>query len=144
MEGLIDLNRPADGQVVRIWEWLGKLIDYLGVEGVSSEESEEENHRTVYRVKIMNWRRDMMEYLELIDKQRHQIPGLFRNAGSKGVDKRRGQGAGFLHSEREAVKRLPRTLYNDRWFESIGDQGQLTLKVSKQRFDWLRIHGRML
>ena len=48
MEGLIDLNRPADGQVVRIWEWLGKLIDYLGVDGMSSEESEEENHRTVY------------------------------------------------------------------------------------------------
>lgn len=110
---------------------------------MSSEESEEENHHTVYRVKILIWRRDITEYLDLIDKQRHQIPGLFSNSGSKGVVKRRGQGAGFLNSDREAVKKLPRSLYDDRWFDSLGGQRQIMLRVPKERFEWLRIHTQM-
>lgn len=143
MEGIIELKRGANAADLKVWDWLNKMLDYLEVEGMSSEESEEENHRTVYRVKIMTWRRDITDYLSLIDKQRNLIPGLFSNSGSKGVTKSRGQGAGFLISERAAVKGLPRALYDDRWFHSIGEQRQLTLKVSKQRFEWLQIHAQM-
>ena len=85
----------------------------------------------------------MVKYLDLIDAQRQQVPGLFSNAGSKGVDKRRGRGSGFLISERNPVKKLPLTLYDERWFESVGQQGQLMLKVSQQRFEWLQIHSRV-
>ena len=134
------MNSPIDASEIKIWEWLKKVLDFLGVDGMSSEESEEENNRTVFRVKIMYWRRDMVKYLDLIDAQRQQVPGLFSNAGSKGVDKRRGRGSGFLISERNPVKKLALTLYDERWFESVGQQGQLMLKVSQQRCEWLQIH----
>lgn len=139
----MELNSPSNASEVKIWEWLSKVLDHLGVDGMSSEESEEENNRIVFRVKIMYWRRDMMQYLDLIDAQRQKVPGLFSNSGSKGVDKRRGQGVGFLISERNPVKKLPRSFYDNRWFGSLGEQGQLMLKVSKQRFEWLQIHARM-
>ena len=137
------MNSPINASEIKIWEWLNKVLDFFGVDGMSSEESEEENNRTVFRVKIMYWRRDMVKYLDLIDAQRQQVPGLFSNAGSKGVDKRRGRGSGFLISERNPVKKLPLTLYDERWFESVGQQGQLMLKVSQQRFEWLQIHSRV-
>ena len=137
------MNTPTNASELGVWEWLSKMLDYLGTDGMSSEESEEENHRTVFRVKIMYWRRDVVKYLDLIDEQRHKVSGLFSNAGSKGVDKRRGRGNGFLISERSPVKKLPRVLYDDRWFESLQEQGQLLLKVSQHRFEWLQIHAQM-
>ena len=82
------MNSPINASEIKIWEWLNKVLDFFGVDGMSSEESEEENNRTVFWVKIMYWRRDMVKYLDLIDAQRQQVPGLFSNAGSKGVDKR--------------------------------------------------------
>ena len=82
------MNSPIDASEIKIWEWLNKVLDFLGVNGMSLEVSKEENNCTVFQVKIMYWRRDMVKYLDLIDAQRQQVPGLFSNAGSKGVDKR--------------------------------------------------------
>lgn len=143
VEGIIELKTSARSNDLKIWQWLEKMLKYLDVEGMSSEESEEENHRTVYRVKVMTWRRDITEYLDMIDKQRIRMPGLFSRSGSKGVHKVRGQGAGFLTSARDPMRRLPRVLYDNDWFESIGEQRQLMLKVSRTQFEWLRIHGGM-
>ena len=82
------MNSPIDASEIKIWEWLNKVLDFLGVNGMSLEVSKEENNCTVFQVKIMYWRRDMVKYLDLIDAQQQQVPGLFSNAGSKGVDKR--------------------------------------------------------
>ena len=126
---------------LKIWKWLKEMLNYLDVAGMSSEESNEENRRPIYRIKIMTWRRDISRYLDMIDNQRLRFPGLYSNAGSKGVPKVRGQGSEFLNTTRDPVKNLPRVLYDDKWFNAIGEQRQLMLKVSKRRFEWLQIHA---
>ena len=139
MEGIIELKRASNSGDLKIWEWLFRVLEYLGVDGMSSEESSVENNRVVYRVKIMAWRRDITDCLNMIDKQRHLIPGLFSNSGSKGVAKQRGGGPVFLVLDRAPVLKLPHAFYNDAWFNSIGERRQLTLKVSKERFEWLKV-----
>ena len=59
--------RTAEGNL-HIWQWLGNLIEYLGSNGMSSEDTDIGIDRK-YRVKILLWRRNMDQYLELIDKQ---------------------------------------------------------------------------
>ena len=81
------MNTPTNTSELGVWEWLSKILDYLGTNGMSTEESEEENHHTVFQVKIMYWRRDVGKYLNLIDAQQHKVSGLFSNARSKGVGK---------------------------------------------------------
>ena len=144
MEGIIELKRASNSGDLKVWEWLFRVLEYLGVDGMSSEESSVENNRVVYRVKIMAWRRDITDCLNMIDKQRHLIPGLFSNSGSKGVAKQRGGGPGFLVLDRAPVLKLPRAFYDDAWFNSIDERRQLTLKVSKERFEWLKVHAQMI
>ena len=134
------MNSSTRNSELKIWKWLDEVLNYLGVDGMSSEESDKENHRTIYRIKIMTWHRDITEYMDMIDNQRHKFPGLYSNSGSKGAVKVRGQGIGYLNSTRDPVEKLPHALYNEEWFNAIGEQRQLMLKVSKKRFEWLQIH----
>ena len=131
VEGIIELKQASNSGDLKVWELLFRVLEYLGVDGMSSEESSVENNQVVYQVKIMAWQRDIMDCLNLIDKQCHLIPGLFSNSGSKGVAKQRGGGPGFLVSDRALVLKLPHAFYNDTWFNGIGEWRQLTLKVSK-------------
>ena len=59
--------RTAEGDL-HIWQWLENLIEYLGSNGMSSEDTDIGIDRK-YRVKILLWRHNMDQYLELIDKQ---------------------------------------------------------------------------
>ena len=51
-----------------IWQWLEQLLRWLGTEGMSSEDTDIGIDRK-YRVKMVIWRRNMDEYLEMIDNQ---------------------------------------------------------------------------
>ena len=59
--------QTAEGDL-HIWQWLENLIEYLGSNGMSSKDMDIGIDRK-YRVKILLWRRNMDQYLELIDKQ---------------------------------------------------------------------------
>ena len=60
MEGIIELKQASNSGDLKVWEWLFRVLEYLGVDGMSSEESSVENNRIVYQVKIMAWWRDIM------------------------------------------------------------------------------------
>ena len=59
--------RTAEGDL-HIWQWLENLIEYLGSNGMSSEDTDIGINRK-YCIKILLWRRNMDQYLKLIDKQ---------------------------------------------------------------------------
>ena len=61
-----------DGSVNMAWTFLSNMLDKLGAVGMSSDESEQENGRTVYVVKKREWRsEDITRLLMYIDKDRN-------------------------------------------------------------------------
>lgn len=92
-----------------------------------------------YRVKVLAWRRDMDDYLDLIDRQRLKGVGYGPAGSTPNMRLRYGK---RVESTREAVYALPESLYNQEWLEST-DQGyrELTLSVSRKEFEWLSFYS---
>lgn len=121
-----------------LWLFLKNMLERLGAEGDSSDETEidETTLETVYRVKVMFWRRDLSKYLKMIDAQRDD-PNCFSTKGSKGVRRLPARDM----TRRQPVKELPRMLYDDDWFNQIDtERRSLHMRVSKKEFEWLEIH----
>lgn len=124
---------------VDIWKWLLALLDLYGAEGMSSDETAVEGMETVYRVKILVWRRNIDKYLDCIDDER-KLPNqaLFSRSGSKPVKRIRSDDA--PDSTRDPVPGLPVELYNANWLEDQDDcYRRLTLCVSREQFQWMNI-----
>ena len=122
-----------------VWKWLLDLIQWYGAEGMSSDESSVEGMQTVYRVKILVWRRNIEEYLKLIDNQRMQIGQQVYHTSGKTPTLRIRTGD-LLKSTHDPVVGLPAELYDEEWFKALDENyRQLTLSVSKKQFKFLKI-----
>ena len=75
----------AGKQEGQAWRWLHDVVKKLGLDGMSSEESEGESEelQPSLKVKTMPWRRDISHELVIVDKQRKVNLGIFHNQGSK-------------------------------------------------------------
>lgn len=143
VERVIELKAASgdlDGDL-KVWKWLGELLKWYGQDGMSSEDTSVEGEETVYRVKILLWRRDIEKYLNIIDRQRIVDNDIYTNRGSKPAKRIRSRDNPI--STRAPVPELPRSLYEDIWFTEVDDDyRQLTLSVSQEQFDWLNIQVR--
>src|ERR1700726_615300 len=75
------------------WRWLGQLLEHLRADGMSSDESSVEGLETVYRVKIFIWRRrEVDQYMDIIDRQRLVDADIWARQGSKPMKRLRGVG----------------------------------------------------
>jgi hypothetical protein len=139
VETIISLKRADREADLPIWEWLSRILNSLGPDGMSSEEScTEGDIETIYRVKILAWRRDIEKELTIIDRQRVLDSDIFSPRGSKPVKRLRGTGTHA--SERDPVVGLPRPFYDDEWYQSkSADYRELTLNVSKEQFKWITV-----
>src|SRR5882762_1632341 len=84
VERIIEVKAQQTDNEVEIWRWLLALLNLYGAEGMSLDETDVEGMETVYRVKILVWRRNIDKYLDCIDNERklpHQA--LFSRSGSK-------------------------------------------------------------
>ena len=125
------LNEP-----VEIWAWLLQLVQRLGEDGMSSEETvteDESNH--VFHVKTLPWRRNIDKELRIVDSARIQDPPRFGHSGSRPVLRRRGND---LISVRDPVHWLPKVLYDAGWFAREGHR-RLGVQVSRAPFPWMEI-----
>ncbi|KAF8577004.1 hypothetical protein K439DRAFT_1365743, partial [Ramaria rubella] len=67
-----------------IWEWLQRLVQLLGTDRMSSEESGKEGDlEDVLRVKTIPWRCDLEKELAIIDQQHMEDTNIFSSQGSK-------------------------------------------------------------
>jgi hypothetical protein len=87
---MVEVKNEEESCNVGIWEWLLKLIEYLGADGMSSEESGVEINdkgivQKVYWVKIMTWERNINQELTIIDKADLQDKDLYLEARAKSV-----------------------------------------------------------
>ena len=122
-----------------VWKWLLDLIQWYRTEGMSSDESSVEGMQTVYRVKILVWRRNIDEYLKLIDNQRMQIGQQICHTSGKTPTPRIRTGD-LLESTHNPVIGLLAELYDEEWFKALDENyRQLTLSVSKEQFKFLKI-----
>jgi len=137
VEYMIELRVEDETQDLHLWKWLQSVLEHLGAEGMSSDESSTENFETVYRVTNMPWRRALTESMDIIDRQRHKDADIFTPKGSKPTKRLRG--TGNPASERDPVDGLPRAFYDDKWYEKLNIYHQRKLQITDEDFDWYNI-----
>jgi hypothetical protein len=123
----------------KIWRWLLSLLQWYGAEGMSSDETSVEGMETVYRVKILVWRRNIDKYLDYIDCER-KLPtqALFSRSGARPVKRIRAEDN--LISSHSAVPGLPDELYDAEWLQEQDEHyRKVTLCVSREQFEWMNI-----
>ena len=140
MERVIEVKAAGQNNKEEIiWRWLLALLQWYGAEGMSSDETSVEGMETVYRVKILVWRRDIDTYLDYIDFERkHPTQGLFSRSGATPTKRIRSEEN--IISARTPVPGLPTELYDSEWFEELNENyRQLTLCVSREQFECMNI-----
>jgi len=66
---MIQLKADDQFKDLHLWKWLESVLEHLGTDGMSSDESSTEDFETVYRVKNMPWRRDIADCMDIVDRQ---------------------------------------------------------------------------
>jgi hypothetical protein len=137
---MIDLKMEDDAQDLGAWKWLLDLLDHLGEDGMSSEESDIDARTGMefYYVKEMTWRRDVQYEMTVIDNERHKEKQLFTKKGAKPMSRIRNGAKGG--TRRSAPKGLSKTLYFKDWLAELSAAGQRSLEISDDKFKWMVIH----
>jgi hypothetical protein len=116
-----------------VWEYLQGIVENLGKDGMSSDESEHEDGDVqVFRRKSMPWRADFTHEMQIIDQQRLTGAAVFTPRGSKPAKRLRNAKS---KSSRTAIKGLPRAFYDASWL--IDQHSSFT--VSKKKFQRMEI-----
>ena len=128
---------------LRHWEWLKTMIETLGDEGMSSEESDTDDFgRVIYRPKKLLWRRKMENELTLLDKEYLRVAKTKARSGPVPAQRRRAIGNAV--SVREPAKGLPLCLYDEEWIIGKSDlyvEDVLQVAVDST-FKWRQIGSR--
>ena len=110
----------------------------LGADGMSSDESAVDSLETVYRMKILAWRREIGRYMDFIDQQSVADQDIYPPQGAKPT--RRVRASHNCVSDHPPVCGLPLSFYDEDWVESQnGAYLELTLNVSREKFKWLEL-----
>lgn len=109
------------------WKEIYVILEMLGTDGVSSEESEHDAHgRTALKVNKLYWRTDLWHILNKVDGIRARYPRLFAKPGAPA---RRRLPSG-KPSKRFYPDRMPKPLYDSRWYKSLSEFEKRELNTS--------------
>ncbi|KAG1774993.1 hypothetical protein EV702DRAFT_1199843 [Suillus placidus] len=116
-----------------VWEYLQGIVENLGKDGMSSDESEHEDGDVqVFRRKSMPWRADFTHEMQIIDQQCLMGAAVFTPCGSKPAKCLRNAKS---KSSQTAIEGLPRAFYDASWL--IDQRSSFT--VSKKKFQRMEI-----
>ncbi|KAL4064086.1 hypothetical protein V8B97DRAFT_1920239 [Scleroderma yunnanense] len=110
-----------------VWKWLSNMVMKLGADGMSSEESDEEDLTPMFHIKRMPWRWELSHELHIIDSQLTDNMSL----GPKYAKHIRDLSSPL--SSHKAVKGLPKSFYDTDW---LTHQPGIT---SNSPFPWMNI-----
>lgn len=117
----------VQGRQKEAWQALYTMLNTLGVDGNSSDETDDETHT----VKIREWRSaEVMTLLRYIDENRKRTNG-YGNPLPGARPRLRTRPRYPLTSRREAMACLPRNFYNDAWYDSLTEIEQVQLGVGE-------------
>lgn len=78
-----ELKVEKDGNDAPVWKFLLDIVTLLGSDGMSSDESGDENMEMVFHTRMMPWRRNITREVDIIDTQRTQDKDIFTSKGAK-------------------------------------------------------------
>ncbi|KAJ7467388.1 hypothetical protein B0H11DRAFT_2239381 [Mycena galericulata] len=145
IELFIQLKAGKNAPDLEAWKRLLKMLEYLGNEGMSSEEEFERTHDNgrksyVYIVKVCVWRAaEVDQHLEMVDKAGKELNP--RRKGPKALPRERDG----TPSESGAPKGLPECLYDAAWIKKQSEASPVfyeDLEVSKEAFYLLSVAGK--
>ncbi|TFK45435.1 hypothetical protein OE88DRAFT_1649299 [Heliocybe sulcata] len=140
--GTIDLKQEKGESDVAVWQYLQNLVEELGVDGTSSDDTDTEDMVTgvkSFRIRRMPWRRDMESEMKLIDSQRF-AEGVSDNHGSAPALRTRGEPCNSSH--RKAAVSLPVIFYDSEWLNDLraGPGRRRRVAPSGKSFQWLDLN----
>ena len=115
-------NGPTD----EVWGHLFNIVQLLGRDGVSSDQTEVEDGPMgskvkVCRVKLRAWRAKWLDrYLELIDQDRN-LTNAYGNFRAGNVPRIRKRPAWVISEDIWVPTGLPRNFYSDDWYNSLNE-----------------------
>jgi hypothetical protein len=128
-------DKDRDGDL-GVWKWLLELLQRYGSDGMSSDDTDTGDIGTIYRVKILVWRRNVDKYVQMIDDERKTSADIFSASGAKSVARVRSSNNG--KSERQPPTELPPALFDPDWLGEVDDDyRKLILTVSEEDFPWI-------
>lgn len=134
------LSHNSTGIQADIWAKLYRLIQTLGYEGMSDEESDTEDGNLVLRVAVVSWRRPVGRELGVVDEALKQRPDLFRALASQPI---RTVHEGAYGDRRVCMRRAfegrPASFYGERFLKNILLHERKRLKVVEgvvDDFNW--------
>lgn len=138
-----DTTRAVDN---KFWTWAQKVIDRYGVDGMSSDESEVDEHsggrKTVLRAKYMFWRRNIENIVKLIESTKTKNRQLFSQRGPQAFLRIRpdyDSPGNVPKTNRPAAENLPYHFYDATWFHSLSSNvRQSVLHATNEPFEWLQ------
>jgi hypothetical protein len=122
------------------WQWLKAVIENLGEDGISSEDSDadEGDLEITYRPTIMLWRRNVEHEMMIIDDEYRRIARTESRRGAKPC--RRIRDGRNAVSVRDPVRELPASFYNETWLVRQTDKYiARELKPARTKFIWKKL-----
>jgi hypothetical protein len=119
LERIIDIKVEEQASDEAVWRWLSTVVEKLGEDGMSSDESDTDTRTglPIYRVKNMKWRRKMAYELDMVDKLRVQDRDIYSQKGAKPTARFRDDRNS--ESQRVAPKGLPKRMYSSAWLKGL-------------------------
>jgi len=139
LDRVIDVKLEEGATDVPIWRWLRELVEKLGEDGMSSDESDtyQRTGLPTYRVKHLRWRRKMDNELNMVDKLRVVDKDLYSRRGAKPIPRFRDDRNS--DSCRSAPKGRPRRLYDSQWLQEQTPRERRGLLIPDENFPWLQL-----
>ena len=116
------------------------MLQKLGFEGMSSDDTDNRDlTQRVYRVRVLDWQRNVDRELHVIDRMRLEGEEVWASQGSKPAPRIRGEGN--PSRRRDPPTGLPESFYNATWLINKDKSWrERVLCVSKEEFHWLKIN----
>ena len=130
----IKMKKHGSPSDLKAWKWICSLVETLGKDGMSSDESDADVHGPVFVAKGMPWRRGCESFMDILDEERI-TGGLFKKSGHR--PERRVRRVDAKDSDRKVPKGLPAELYKTQWVESLDRrQRRLLYSPSGKHFEF--------
>lgn len=132
VQGLANLNiERGKTKEARTWEFLRDVVETLGTDGMSSDDSGLEDMAPILHTRAMPWRKNIQHELDIIDHSRSVDADIFSPRGAKATKRIRAHNP--VLTSRSPVKNLPASFYNPIW---IANHEEF---ASETDFTWMAI-----
>jgi hypothetical protein len=124
----LDNREIGDNEADPVWDFLYETTRLLRSEGMSSDESGQEDSGPPYYIKAREWRnRDLIPYLQMIDRERKRT-NAYGNKRAGNPPRERQRLAAAHNSDRKAIPDLPLNFYDKTWYAGLTRRDRAILR----------------